>query len=139
MIWKNNKQFFCYCRNYFTLVEAVLAIAILAMTMVGILGITMDSSLRMGNAVKYWEQQHMLNQAVEYYLLAGPHENIPNEFFPFEGYHAECSIEQPELPEQVKTEVGSWRFVTLKISIHDDNREIDSISIDQILRAEDVE
>ena len=129
-----------YKKQTFTLLEVVMAIAILALGFVGIFGITASAAKRMGKAVARWENQHMLNQATEYYLLAGPKESIPEEFFPFEGYHAECIVEEAELPEDIEPEVGAWRFVKLKISVYDNNNnELDSLSIDQILRTEDVE
>lgn len=137
MMMKNKKSVFL-CAP-FTLLETVIAIAILGMSMVAMLSITMNSAKRMGKAFTNWEKQHMLEQATEYYLLAGPRENIPDEFFPFEGYSAQCEIEDPNLPEEVKKEIGSWRLVTLRISIHDSDGEVDAISIDQILRDKDVE
>lgn len=127
--------------SQFTLIEVVIAIAILAMTMVAMLGIVASSAKRMGKAMTNWEEQHMLTQAAEYYLLAGPNESIPDEFFPFAGYKAECVIEDPQLPGDVEPESGNWRFVTLKISVYKDgvSDPVDSIFIDQILRKEDVE
>ena len=129
-----------YRKHTFTLLEVVMAIAILAVGFVGLLGITVSAAKRMGKATSRWEHQHMLNQAAEYYLLAGPKEQIPEEFFSFEGYSAECIVEEAELPEDIEPEAGAWRFVKLKISIYDDkNNELDSLNIDQILRTEDVE
>lgn len=129
-----------YKKHTFTLLEVVIAIGILALAFTSLLGITATAANRMGKAIHRWENQHMLNQAVEYFLLAGPKESIPQEFFPFDGYSAECIIEEADLPEDVEPEAGVWRFVKLKISVYDEgNNEIDSVSIDQILRAEDVE
>ena len=139
MMMKNSKRIHGFSPSAFTLMEAVIAIAILGMAMVAMMGITMNAARRMGKAVTNWEKQHMLEQAAEYYLLAGPRENIPYEFFPFEGHYARCEIEETSLPEEVKKEIGAWRLVTLRISIHDNNGEIDDIFIDQILRDQDVE
>jgi len=125
----------------FTLIETVIAIAILAMAMVGILGITVNASKRMGKAMSNWKERHMLSQAAEYYLLAGPKESIPREFFPFDGYRSECIIEIPVLPGEVKSEAGAWRFVTLKISVYKEGEgtPVDTVKIDKIFRAEDIE
>ena len=129
-----------YRKHYFTLLEVVLAVAILSMGFVAAMGIAVTAAKRMIKSVSRWEEQHMLNQAAEYYLLAGPKETIPQEFFPFEGYRSECTIEEADLPEEVEPEVGTWRFVKLKISIYDeDDNEVNSLTMEKIFRAKDVE
>lgn len=127
-------------KHSFTLLEVVIAIALLALSFVSAMGITVTAAKRMMKAVSRWEEQHMLNQAVEYYLLAGPKANIPQEFFPYEGYRAECTVEPAELPEDVESEVGAWRFVKLKITIYnEENQPVNSLIMDKFFRAEDIE
>jgi hypothetical protein len=129
-----------YKKHCFTLLEVVLAVAILSLGFITAMGIATTAAKRLMKSVSRWEEQHMLNQATEYYLLAGPKESIPQEFFPYDGYRAECIIAEATLPEEVKPEVGAWRIVKLKISIFDeDDEEVNSLEMNKIFRAEDVE
>jgi prepilin-type N-terminal cleavage/methylation domain-containing protein len=126
--------------KYFTLIEVIIAMAILSLAVVTILNYSVQASKRMGKASKRWNEEHMLSQAIEYYLLAGPKENIPPDFFPYDEYRATCEIKEPDLPDEVEAENSTWRFVTLEISIfNNDNEKVESIDIDQVLQAEDVE
>ena len=109
-------------RKTFTLLEVIVSIAILASGVVAALQITAAGTGRMNKAVQRWEVQHMLSQAAEYYLLAGPREEISEEFFPFEGYQASCEIDTPELlSEEVETEFRGWQLVKLIIKVTDDD------------------
>ena len=129
-----------YYKHSFTLLEVVLAVAILALGFISAMGLAMNAASRMMKSISRWEEQHMLNQAAEYYLLAGPKEQIPREFFPYEGYRAECIIQKAELPEDVDAEVGAWRFVKLVITIYNkENQPVNSLEMDKIFQAEDVE
>lgn len=124
----------------FTLVEVVVAIAILAMGVVAALKITATGTSRVNKAIKRWEVQHMLSQAAEYYLIAGPNENIPEDFFPFDGYQASCQVDIPDISEEVETEFRGWELVKLIITVTDSSGdEVGKIEMDKILRSEDVE
>jgi len=127
-------------KYYFTLLEVVLAIAILSLGFITAMSISMTASRRLIKAVSRWEEQHMLNQAAEYFLLAGPKEAIPQGFFPYEGYRAECIIDNADLPEEVDSEFGTWSIVKLKISIfNEDDKKVNSLEMNKIFRAEDIE
>lgn len=129
-------------RTPFTLIEVVLSIAILASAMLISLSITSMGNRMMDKAVKRWEIQHMLSQAAEYYLLEGPNAEIPEEFFPFEGYQASCMVEDPELggTDEIEPEYGAWQLVKLTISLTDsDGNEVGKIEMDKILKVQDVE
>ena len=124
----------------FTLMEVVVAIAILAMGLITALQIAATGTKRINRAASDWKIQHMLSQAAEYYLLAGPSAEIPEEFFPFEGYHTSCTVDTPDISEDIETEFRDWRLVKLIISVSDDNgNEVGKIEMDKILRKEDVE
>jgi len=48
-------------------------------------------------------------------------------------------VTEPKLPDEVEDEIGTWKLVTLKISIQNDKGEtIDSVSVDTILQKDDV-
>lgn len=120
--------------SHFTLLEVVVAVAILAMGLVAAMEIAVTASKRTIKAAKRWETQHMLSQATEYFLLAGHEVPIPNEFFPFEGFRAECLEEPPDLSDDVEPLSGNWRLVKLRITIYDSfGKEVGSLSIHKIL------
>jgi len=126
-------------KAFFTLIEVIVAMAILALAVVGILSYSVQASNRMAKADLKWQKEHMLSQAVEFYLLSGPNESITDEFFPYPDYSAVCEVTEPELPDEVEDEIGTWKLVTLKISIKNNKGEIiDSVSVDTILQKDDV-
>ena len=130
-----------YHQNCFTLLEVVVAIAILAMGAITALQITAAGTRRMNTAVKRRNIQHMLSQAAEYYLLAGPKAEIPQKFFPFEGYTPSCEVGMPDISEDIKTDSSSnWNLVKLTIRITDNNgKVVGAIEMDKILRTEDIQ
>ena len=134
---RGRRSFF---RKSFTLLEVVVAIAILAIGAVAALRITASGTKRMNHAVRGWEVQHMLSQAAEYYLIAGPAETIPEEFFPFEGYQATCEIGEPDVSEDVRIDLDSgWGLFKLTIRIfNDEGAEVGRMEMDKILQTEDV-
>ena len=73
------------------MLEVILAVAILSIGFIAAMSIATTAADRLMKAVVRWERQHMLNQATEYFLLAGPDAAIPQEFFPFQGYSAKLS------------------------------------------------
>lgn len=118
----------------FTLLEVVIAVAILAMGLITAMEIAVTASKRTIKAAKRWETQHMLSQATEYFLLAGHEKPIPNEFFPFEGFRAECVEEPPDLSDNIEPLAGNWRLVKLRITIYDSvGKEVGALSIHKIL------
>jgi len=124
----------------FTLMEVVVSIAILAIGVITSLQITASGTNRMGKAVTRWKVQHMLSQAAEYYLIAGPKEQIPDLFFPYEEYRASCEIGIPDLQEGIETTYGeNWNLVKLTIRITDnEGNVVGKIEMDKILRTEDI-
>lgn len=126
-----------YNKHSFTLLEVILAVAILSIGFIAAMSIAATAADRLMKAVSRWEKQHMLNQATEFFLLAGPDVAIPQEFFPFDDYSATCQATPAILPEGIEPQVGTWRIVTFRISIFDDyNEEVDFIELDKILRVE---
>lgn len=92
-------------RKYFTLIEVVVALAILTLSLAGLLQLLSQSQLRIADAEEKWLDMHKLIQATEYLLLAGDPEElaVPEDFFPYPGYSLECSVEDAEgLPDDYK-------------------------------------
>ena len=67
----------------YTLIEVIVALAILALGLVTAMSISSSSKRRIDKAYKRWGIQHQLTQATEFYMLAGANSNIPNTIFPY--------------------------------------------------------
>ena len=94
-----------FFRNSFTLIEVVVALAILTLSLAGLLQLLSQSQLRIAHAEEKWMETHMLIQATEYLLLAGDPEEptVPEEFFPYPKYVVECNVDEAEgLPDDYK-------------------------------------
>ena len=125
--------------HHFTILEVVLAVAILAFAFIAAMELAADSSRRSAKALEKWRRRHMLSQAVEYFLLTGPGHSIPEDIFHYEGYSAVCVEQSPDIPSDVDSESGPWRLVKLKISINDENgSETASIAVHKILRGSSI-
>ena len=112
-----------HSRN-FTLIEVVVALAILTLSLAGLLQLLSQSKLRIADAEEKWQDTHMLIQAAEYLLLAGDPEEltVPEDFFPYPGYTLECSVDEAEgLPDDYKEIDGQlplkkWEIKVFRIS-----------------------
>lgn len=124
----------------FTLLEVVCAIAILAFGVSAALSLLMAATTRIELASARRNRRHMLAQAAEYYLLAGPKNAIPEEFFPFPGWRVECVMEEPEdLPEGVEPQFGLWRLARFRIKLHDETgTEVDELVVEKIVKESDL-
>jgi prepilin-type N-terminal cleavage/methylation domain-containing protein len=125
-------------RRRFTLIEVVVAIAILGIGLVGFLGITASTSRRMNRAYNRWEQQHALAQAVEMFLLTHVAQRPSDEFFPYSEYDVQFEIGSPEnLPEGVEETLDKWKLVRIKATLTDSTNEIVStIAFDKLVYEE---
>ena len=52
-------------KRYFTLVEVVVALAILGLSLAGLLSLAMNAQVKVARAVEKWENTHKMIQAVE--------------------------------------------------------------------------
>ena len=67
----------CRC---FTLIEVVVALAILSLSLAGLLQLSIGANSRLANAVEKWEAEHMLAQAAEYLVNSIREKNATNIF-----------------------------------------------------------
>ena len=120
----------------FTLIEVVVALAILTLSLAGLLQLLSQSQLRIANAEDKWRHTHMLIQAAEYLMLAGDDEEpaVPDEFFPYPGDSVECTIEEAEgLPDDYKELDGQLPLKKWEIKLirHSDGSELAGVIIDR--------
>ena len=123
------------CRAY-TLVEVVVAVAVLAMGVISAMGLAGMAKNRIDKARRLWQNQHMLSQAAEYIFLAGPDSDVPREVFPYDGVSVSCSVGPPEnLPDSVPSENQQWRLSAIKIEVSGRRGEkVASVVVEKLTR-----
>jgi prepilin-type N-terminal cleavage/methylation domain-containing protein len=105
-------------KSAFTLIEVIVAIAILSMGLLGSMAMSSNSKLRIEKAYSKWRAQHLLTQAGEYYLLCGSDNSIPNDIFPYEDVRASCNTTDCEtLPNSLPTQIKDWSLYTYNIKL----------------------
>lgn len=119
----------------FTLIEVVAALAILSISLAGLLQLSIRSSRRIADAVEKWESEHMLAQAAEYVMLRNEEGSaIPDEFFPYPRYSAEVVCDDPEgLPEDYSDLEGQlplkrWNIAVIRNS---DGKRMAEVNIER--------
>jgi len=123
----------------FTLIEVVVALAILTMGLLASLSLTATSQQRLSKSVRHWEAQHMMAQALEYYLLTNGTTPPPPEVFPYPEYQVRCDFEDAAgLPDGIDARNGNWRLRTMTVSIIDrDGKVVAGSAVDRIIKDTD--
>ena len=119
----------------FTLLEVVVAIAVLAMGLVIFMGLAASTSKRMNRAFYRWEHQHVLAQAAEYFLLTNKTEQPPEDIFPYDEYTVDIELGKPDnLPEGVEDTLDKWKLVKVSLVLrNNDGDELESLKMDKIV------
>ncbi len=96
-------------KYYFSLLEVITAIAILAGSLTVLLTYTTNSQSRLLKTQKQWQDFHLLEQAAEFYLLTidKEPESPPDFVFTSDKYSVECFYRDPEdIPEDFEMDSG---------------------------------
>lgn len=124
--------------SIFTLIEVVVSLALLSVSLAGLLHLSISSQLKVARGLEKWHRTHMLIQAAEYLLLQEDETELalPDEFFPYEGYSINASnedIEDDSLPEELTGLDNQLPLKTLYIELvrTSDQEVIDSLKIDR--------
>ena len=124
--------------GFFTLIEVVVALALLSVALTGLLRLSINSQLRVAAAREKWERTHRLMQAAEYLLLAYDESDlsIPEEFFPYQDMAIDAANEDlPDdaLPEDLTGLDGQIPLKTLRIDLlrASDREVLDTLRIDR--------
>jgi len=121
----------------FTLVEVVVALAILSISIAGFLQLLTAAQNRIIKVSDHWTRTHMLIQAAEYYMLMKQEdpEAITDTFFPYDSYRVDVTWEEIDnLPEEYTnlTNQKQLRAMVLSLKRQSDGQEVDKIIIDRI-------
>ena len=123
----------------FTLIEIVVALALLTMSVTGLLQLAMQSQLRLARGIEKWHRTHMLLEGAEYLLLQRSEKEltVPDEFFEYSDYQINAEVEElddTELPEELIGLEGQLPLRTLKVELVSvaSQEVLESIYIDRI-------
>ena len=120
----------------FTLIEVVVALAILSLSLAGFIQLSISSGRVAGGAMEQWRNEHMLAQAAEYLMLQNEDgADVPEEFFPYPGYSVEVVCGDPEgLPEDYCGLEGQLPLKRWNIAIvrNSDGEKTAEVNIDRI-------
>lgn len=122
--------------SFFTLIEIVVSLAILALSLTAILEMMMTSQKRLAKSYEKWERMHILTQAAEFYLLQGDDPvSITEEFFPYKNYEVDVAIEDIEgLPDEYTNMDGQVPLKCVVLSLRDarKNEVVETLRIDRL-------
>ncbi|WP_176015161.1 type II secretion system protein [Victivallis sp. Marseille-Q1083] len=125
----------CRKRNNFTLLEVLIAVAILGMTIMAIIAMVGTAKIRSLTAARDLRENHMLVQAVEYWLLDVESKELPPEFFPYPEYTAERILENvDDLPKGISASRGNWRLVKMTVNLLRNGEICQTISVERLAR-----
>ena len=121
----------------FTLIEVVVALAILSISIAGLLQLLTAAQNRIIKVDDHWMRTHMLIQAAEYYMLMKQEDPpaMTETFFPYDVYRVDVTWEEIDgLPEEYTglTNQKQLRAMVLSLVRQQDGQEVDKIIIDRL-------
>lgn len=125
-------------RAAFTLIEVVVALAILSLGVVSYLTLANSAQRRLGRTREKWTNFHMLSQGVEYFMLqtSDNPEPPPVEFFDYPGYRVTCRYEDAAGIEEdflnLSENQAQLRACVIELIRESDGQVVDSVTIDRI-------
>lgn len=123
--------------KHFTLLEVLVALAIIAGAVTATMYVMTASARRVQRAERFRMESHRLANAVEFFMLYPPGASMEEKFFPYKDMQVECTYEEPELPEEVDREIDGQRLMLMTVEITDDNNDsVAKISIDRVVEAD---
>jgi len=128
-----------HSKKSFTLIEVVVALAILGLGIVAALSLLTSARSRSVKAYDRWKEMHMMSQAIEYFMLIQTENgHVPEQFFPYNDFSASYTLNDPTgLPDDAETTVGSWKLTTMKVELRKNDGSINrTMSMDRIIADE---
>jgi len=122
----------------FSLLEILIAVAILALSLGGAISLFSTSQSDVVRARNRWLDQHALEQATEYFLMANPDNlDIADGVLP-DGYRASCSVVLPEgadLEAETVKAFRGWALREYRVELETDTGErVREMSVYKIIR-----
>ena len=108
-------------REAFTIIEVVIALAILTISLASLFQIIGQSRSRIGKADEEWHNMHMLTQAAEYILLHNATvERVDKDFFPYDDYEVRITYDEvrdEQIDDDFKSIEGQLPLETCTIEL----------------------
>ena len=107
-------------RRAFTLLEVMVAAAILALTVVMTVTLLGGARARLLRAERRWGRQRILANAAELFLVGGPNAAQPDNLLP-EGFSASCELVRVEqgLTNKSSEPIHGWMLGEFRIVVRD--------------------
>lgn len=125
--------------KYFTLMEVVIAIAILASTVLSVLTLSGEALKQTVSAVQNWKETHRVVQAAEYFLTVGPDGGgISGEIFPYDDCNAYLRLDHPTDPpdltyiQEMDAPARELRTLSVEVNWPETGRRI-TLNIDKLI------
>ncbi len=118
----------------------MIAATILALAVAATAGIVGGARGTLLRAERRWQEQHLLTQVVELFLLGGPNAPYIDGLLP-DGYSAECSVYAVDDLEDAALESNNgWILCEYSIRLlASDGTVVGSTNVRKVLKEEDVE
>lgn len=134
-------------KRRFTLIEVVVAMAILSLSLAGMMQLLTQSQMRIGDAMEKWREMHMLTLASEYILMTSSEEDlhVPDEIFPYNDYQIDCQVEDAEgLPDELKDQDGQlplkkWTVKLIRVKDKAERKKVVIDRLDYTVSEEEIE
>ena len=124
----------------FTLLEVIIAAAVLALAVVMSVGIMGGARARILRAESRWGRQHLLSQAAEIYLLGGANAELPSGLLP-EGFSSTCTLAPvDDLSEEDMEPQQGWMLGRFHVCVYDAAGDLMAeCRVEKLVREEDCE
>lgn len=121
----------------FTLLEVLVALAILAGAVTATMYAMTASARRVQRAERFRVETHRLANAIEFFMLYPPGASNDDKFFPYEEMRAICTYGDVELPEGIEAVFGELRLVRMTVEITTSaNAPVAELALDRIVEAD---
>ncbi len=119
----------------FSIIELVVAVAILVFALSATMAITAQAKQRTSDAEERWRKQHYLELATEHFLLCPADDlTIPNGLLP-DGVQARCELSA--IDDEVD-EIGGWTLAEYRVFVEQNGRPLASGRVAKVVRKEDL-
>lgn len=127
-------------QHNFTLMEVMIAATILALAVVSTMAIIGGARSNLIRAEKRWARQHLLEQAVELYLLGGHDAAVPEGLLPA-GFSSSCQLlVVDDIHEEAQEANRGWQLGEYVVVVYDANRRpMAECRVRKVVKEEDFE
>lgn len=119
-------------KKHFTILEVIIAVAILAMGVVTFLSFSTQSTRRTIKSHKNWKIQHATRQAMEYFLLTGE-TSIPEFIMDDENISFNCSFSQPVLKDGIESKIKNNKLISFDLDVFYEDKLVNSLKVNKVV------